>query len=158
MPRRKNMITIDPVEATMALQGYITDPAINVSDLSTKEKEMLYKDVFGESVKIAYSGYGYHGGGRMATGVKRASMNISGRPEQLKKLRELAEEEGMTTSSYVLYKTGVLNMKENNWFVANDNGDVVGHDMSEAKAKALADEMQEKEPDAGWEALSSDED
>ena len=46
--------------------------------------------------------------------------------------------------------------KKNNWFVANDNGDVIGHDMEETKAKALAEQMQEKEPDAGWEALSDD--
>ena len=26
----------------------------------------------------------------------------------------------------------------NIWFVANDNGDVIGHDMEEAKAKATA--------------------
>ena len=30
------------------------------------------------------------------------------------------------------------------------------HDMCEAKAKALAAEMQEKEPDAGWEAMNGD--
>ena len=36
-------------------------------------------------------------------------------------------------------------MNENKWFVANDNGDIIGHDMGEAKAKALAEEMQEKE-------------
>ena len=41
----------------------------------------------------------------------------------------------------------------NTWFVANDNADVIGHDMEEAKAKALAAEMQEQEPEAGWEAL-----
>jgi len=44
--------------------------------------------------------------------------------------------------------------KMKTWFVANDNGDIIGHDMEEAKAKALAEEMNEKEPDAGWEALN----
>lgn len=39
---------------------------------------------------------------------------------------------------------------------ANDDGDIIGHDMCEAKAKALAAEMQEKEPDAGWEAMNGD--
>ena len=39
---------------------------------------------------------------------------------------------------------------------ANDDGDIIGHDMGEAKAKALAKEMQEKEPDAGWEAMNGD--
>ena len=46
---------------------------------------------------------------------------------------------------------------KNNWFVANDNGEVIGHDLSETKAKLLASEMQAKEPDAGWEALNDDE-
>ena len=51
------------------------------------------------------------------------------------------------------------NMENKTWFVANDNGDVIGHDMEEVKAKALAEEMNEKEPDAGWEALNgADED
>ena len=50
-------------------------------------------------------------------------------------------------------------MENKTWCVANDNGDVIGHDMGEAKAKALAEEMNEKEPDAGWEALGgADED
>ena len=39
---------------------------------------------------------------------------------------------------------------------ANDDGDIIGHDMCEAKAKALAAEMQEKEPDASWEAMNGD--
>ena len=43
----------------------------------------------------------------------------------------------------------------NTWFVANDNGDIIGHDMSETSAKLLASEMQEKEPDAGWEAFDA---
>lgn len=49
-------------------------------------------------------------------------------------------------------------MENKNWFVANDKGELIGHDMEEAKAKNLAAEMQEKEPDAGWEALSEDDD
>ena len=43
---------------------------------------------------------------------------------------------------------------ENKWFVANDNGDIIGHDMSETSAKLLADcdpegptKEQEKEQD-----------
>ena len=39
---------------------------------------------------------------------------------------------------------------------ANDDGDIIGHDMCEAKAKALAAEMQEKEPDADWEAMNGE--
>lgn len=45
---------------------------------------------------------------------------------------------------------------EKNWFVANDNGDVAGHDLSEMKAKLMASELQHDEPDAGWEALCGD--
>jgi hypothetical protein len=45
---------------------------------------------------------------------------------------------------------------EMNWFVANDKGELIGHDMSEAEAKALAEEMKEQEPDAGWEALEGE--
>jgi hypothetical protein len=52
---------------------------------------------------------------------------------------------------------GNKNMK-NNWFVANDNGDVAGHDLSKERAEALAEQMQKEEPEANWEALSSDED
>lgn len=42
------------------------------------------------------------------------------------------------------------------WFVANDNGEIIAHDLDEAKAKAIAEEMREKEPNAGWEALNGD--
>ena len=45
---------------------------------------------------------------------------------------------------------------ENKWFVANDNGDIIGHDMPETAAKLLASEMLAKEPEAGWEAMSCD--
>ena len=36
-----------------------------------------------------YSGYGYHGGGRKATGIKRVSICISGQPEQIEKLKKM---------------------------------------------------------------------
>ena len=49
-----------------------------------------------------------------------------------------------------------MNTTEKKWFVANDNGDIIGHDMCEAKAKALEAEMQEQEPDAGWEAMNGE--
>ena len=45
---------------------------------------------------------------------------------------------------------------ENKWFLANDNGDIIGHDMSETSAKLLASEMQAKEPEASWEAMNAD--
>ena len=35
-------------------------------------------------------------------------------------------------------------------------GNIIGYDMCEAKAKALAAEMQGKEPDASWEAMNGD--
>ena len=37
-----------------------------------------------------YSGYGYHGGGRKATGIKRVSICISGQPEQVEELKKMA--------------------------------------------------------------------
>lgn len=46
---------------------------------------------------------------------------------------------------------------KNNWFVANNNGELVGHDLSETHAKILAEEMAAKEPNAGWEAMCGDE-
>jgi hypothetical protein len=46
--------------------------------------------------------------------------------------------------------------EEKNWFVANDKGELIAHDISESIAKTVASDMQEKEPDAGWEALKND--
>ena len=54
-----------------------------------------------------YSGYGYHGGGRKATGIKRVSICISGQPEQIKKLKKMAAQEEKTVSAFILEKTGV---------------------------------------------------
>ena len=45
---------------------------------------------------------------------------------------------------------------EKNWCVANYKGEIIGHDMSESKAKLLAEEMHEKEPDMEWEALGGE--
>ena len=50
-----------------------------------------------------------------------------------------------------------MKTREKKWFVANDNGDIIGHDMSETSSKLLASEMQAKEPEAGWEAMNDDE-
>ena len=52
--------------------------------------------------KPKYIGYGYHGGGRKPTGVKRVSLSLSGQPEELEALRKLAKEAGKTVSGYVL--------------------------------------------------------
>ena len=43
-----------------------------------------------------------------------------------------------------------------NWFVANDNGDIAGHDMDEARARSLADILNTEDSDANWEALGGD--
>ena len=54
-----------------------------------------------------YSGYGYHGGGRKATGIKRVSICISGQPEQIEKLKKIAAQEGKTVSAFIFEKTGI---------------------------------------------------
>ena len=82
-----------------------------------------------------YSGYGYHGGGRKATGIKRVSVCISGQPEQIEKLKKMAALEEKTVSAFILEKTGVSKMNENKWFVANDDGDIIGHDLETTNAK-----------------------
>ena len=48
-----------------------------------------------------YSGYGYHGGGRKATGIKRVSICISGQPEQIEELKQQAAAKNMTVSAYI---------------------------------------------------------
>ncbi len=49
-----------------------------------------------------YSGYGYHGGGRKPTGIKRVSVNISGQPEEITQLKELAKKSGKNLSRFIL--------------------------------------------------------
>lgn len=49
-----------------------------------------------------YTGYGYHGGGRKATGVKRVSFSVSCQPEELDKVKELAEKAGKSVSRFLL--------------------------------------------------------
>ena len=44
-----------------------------------------------EQKEKKYSGYGYHGGGRKATGIKRVSICISGQPEQIEELKKMAK-------------------------------------------------------------------
>ena len=60
-----------------------------------------------------YSGYGYHGGGRKATGIKRVSICISGQPEQVEELKKMAAQEKKTVSAFIFEKTGVLLMQKN---------------------------------------------
>lgn len=66
-----------------------------------------------ERRKKKYSGYGYHGGGRKATGIKRVSICISGQPEQIEKLKKMAAREKKTVSAFIFEKTGVNKMNEN---------------------------------------------
>lgn len=52
-----------------------------------------------------YSGYGYHGGGRKkgsGEGTKRVSFCISCQPEELEKVKVLAEASGKTVSRFLL--------------------------------------------------------
>ena len=58
-----------------------------------------------------YSGYGYHGGGRKATGIKRVSICISGQPGQIEKLKKMAAQEEKTVSAFIFEKTGVNHAK-----------------------------------------------
>ena len=38
----------------------------------------------------------------------------------------------------------------------NNNGEIAGHDLSLASAEDVLKEMQEREPNAGWEILSNE--
>lgn len=54
------------------------------------------------SEKPKYSGYGYHGGGRKPTGVRRVSFSVSCQPEELAQIKRLAEKNGKTVSRLLL--------------------------------------------------------
>lgn len=55
-----------------------------------------------EHEKPHYTGYGYHGGGRKPTGVRRVSFSVSCQPEELERLKSLAAEAGKTVSRFLL--------------------------------------------------------
>ncbi len=55
-----------------------------------------------EKIKKKYSGYGYHGGGRKATGIKRVSFSVSCQPEEAEAVKKLAAAAGKTVSRYLL--------------------------------------------------------
>ena len=61
--------------------------------------------------KKQYTGYGYHGGARKATGIKRVSICISGQPEQIEKLKKIAALEEKTVSAFIFEKTGINHVK-----------------------------------------------
>ena len=73
-----------------------------------KSTTVEIKVIMADEEKKQYTGYGYHGGGRKATGVKRVSICISGQPEQIEKLKKMAAQEEKTVSAFVLEKTGVM--------------------------------------------------
>ena len=52
--------------------------------------------------KPSYSGYGYHGGGRKPTGLKKVSFCVSCQPEELQQIKELAAEAGKSVSRFLL--------------------------------------------------------
>ena len=52
-----------------------------------------------------YSGYGYHGGGRKkgsGNGTSRISFSVSCQPEELDKLKALAQKSGKTLSRFLV--------------------------------------------------------
>ena len=55
-----------------------------------------------EKTDKRYSGYGYHGGGRKPTGIKRVSFSVSCQPEELQKVKDLAGQSGKTVSRFLL--------------------------------------------------------
>ena len=56
----------------------------------------------GTETKPKYSGYGYHGGGRKATGVKRITFSVSCQPEEKEALDALAEQAGLPLSKLII--------------------------------------------------------
>lgn len=69
-----------------------------------------------------YTGYGYHGGGRKATGIKRVAICISGQPEQIAELKKMAAQEEKTVSAFIFEKTGINKMNENNQKTLDEMG------------------------------------
>lgn len=55
-----------------------------------------------ETEKPKYKGYGYHGGGRKPTGVKRITLALSCQPEEAAKIKELAKQADKTVSRFLL--------------------------------------------------------
>lgn len=54
--------------------------------------------------KPKYTGYGYHGGGRKPTGRLKTFVNttISGTPEEIAKIKRLANENGKSVSRFLI--------------------------------------------------------
>ena len=77
----------------------------------TQNKKRVYIIIMTEQKEKKYSGYGYHGAGRKATGLKRVPICISGQPEQVEELKKMAAQEEKTVSAFILEKTGVGGIK-----------------------------------------------
>lgn len=79
--------------------------------IKSTRKGARRKKIMAKQKEKKYSGYGYHGGGRKATGIKRVSICISGQPEQIEKLKKMAAQEEKTVSAFILEKTGINKTK-----------------------------------------------
>lgn len=95
--------------------------------------------------------------------MKNSEIKIRVSEQEKENIKIRAELKSMTMSEYILYcirKNEEKTMKKNEriYFVANDNGDIAGHDLDYATAEQCLAEMQRQEPDAGWEILDSNED
>ncbi|MBQ3640949.1 MAG: hypothetical protein IJJ70_05535 [Treponema sp.] len=57
-----------------------------------------------EKTTSKYSGYGYHGGGRKATGRLKifANTTISGTPEEIEKIKKMAKDSGKSVSRFLI--------------------------------------------------------
>ncbi|MCQ2575284.1 MAG: hypothetical protein MJ162_00975 [Treponema sp.] len=109
----KQVVLIDKAEIIIEYDFYNDKWIYSSNDIScsgdyygsiTEFKKYLKDEVIkciGDHLK-KYTGYGYHGGGRKATGVKRVSICISGQPDELEQLKKNAESAGKTVSKFVL--------------------------------------------------------
>lgn len=50
---------------------------------------------------------------------------------------------------------GGLKMETRTYCVANDNGELAGHDLDHAHAEQVLEAMQKSEPNAGWEIIDT---
>lgn len=82
------------------------EEVFKLNNAQHKKERQIYATSFVDRVKEfrkdtvkKYTGYGYHGGGRKPTGIKRASISISGQPEELEQLKANAKAAGYATTS-----------------------------------------------------------
>lgn len=72
---------------------------MNDDELSQKADMKMDNEKMTEEKKKYTGRGGYHGGGRKPTGIKRASIAVSGQPEELEQLKANAEAAGYATTS-----------------------------------------------------------